>query len=169
MVGCHHWLDGHECEQPLGAGDGQGGLVCYSPWGHRVGHDWATELKSRKRVVVLSIKHLPCSFKLPPHPLWVVLVPTGPGISALKSARLACSLQDSPVGGARDRRWWEAGRVLLLPVLFRLTSWFWSAHSAAASPCPRKQLKPIFMDFRISLLTSLWAQRNSSSAGWWLL
>ena len=23
---------------------GQGGLVCCSPWGHRVGHDWATEL-----------------------------------------------------------------------------------------------------------------------------
>ena len=25
-------------------GDGQGSLVCCSPWGHRVGHDWATEL-----------------------------------------------------------------------------------------------------------------------------
>ena len=26
-------LDGHEFEQVLGVGDGQGGLVCYSPWG----------------------------------------------------------------------------------------------------------------------------------------
>ena len=27
-----------------GVGDGQGSLACCSPWGHRVGHDWATEL-----------------------------------------------------------------------------------------------------------------------------
>ena len=32
MVGWHHQLDGHEFEQALGIGDGQGGLVCYSPW-----------------------------------------------------------------------------------------------------------------------------------------
>ena len=30
MVGWHHRLDGHEFEQALGVGDGQGGLVCYS-------------------------------------------------------------------------------------------------------------------------------------------
>ena len=35
MVGWHHWLDGHEFEQALGVGDGQGGLVCCSPWGHK--------------------------------------------------------------------------------------------------------------------------------------
>ena len=46
MVGWHHRLDGHEFEQACGAGDGQGGLamLCCSPWGHRVGQDWATEL-----------------------------------------------------------------------------------------------------------------------------
>ena len=33
MVGCHHWLDGHDFEQALGVGDGQGSLVCCSPWG----------------------------------------------------------------------------------------------------------------------------------------
>ena len=33
MVGWHHWLDGHEFEQVLGVGDGQGSLTCYSPWG----------------------------------------------------------------------------------------------------------------------------------------
>ena len=27
------WLDGHEFEQALGDGDGQGNLVCCSPWG----------------------------------------------------------------------------------------------------------------------------------------
>ena len=31
-LGWHHWLNGHEFEQALGVGDGQGGLACYSPW-----------------------------------------------------------------------------------------------------------------------------------------
>ena len=35
MVGWHHQLDGHEFEQVLGVGDGQGGLACCSPWGHK--------------------------------------------------------------------------------------------------------------------------------------
>ena len=33
MVGWHHWLDGHEFEQTPGNGEGQGRLVCCSPWG----------------------------------------------------------------------------------------------------------------------------------------
>ena len=33
MVGGHHWLDGHEFEQALGVGNGQGSLACCSPWG----------------------------------------------------------------------------------------------------------------------------------------
>ena len=33
MVGWHHRLNGHEFEQALGVGDGQGSLVCSSPWG----------------------------------------------------------------------------------------------------------------------------------------
>jgi len=33
MVGWHHQLDGHEFEQTLGAGDGQGSLAGCSPWG----------------------------------------------------------------------------------------------------------------------------------------
>ena len=33
MVGWYHWLNGHEFEQALGVGDGQGSLVCCSPWG----------------------------------------------------------------------------------------------------------------------------------------
>ena len=39
MVGWRHQLSGHEFEQAPGVGDGQGGLTCCSPWGHRVGHD----------------------------------------------------------------------------------------------------------------------------------
>ena len=33
MLGWHDRLDGHEFEQALGVGDGQGSLVCCSPWG----------------------------------------------------------------------------------------------------------------------------------------
>ena len=33
MVRWHHRLDGHAFEQALGVGDGQGNLVCCSPWG----------------------------------------------------------------------------------------------------------------------------------------
>ena len=44
MVGWHPWLDGHEFKEARGAGDGQGNLVCCSPWACRVGHDWTTEL-----------------------------------------------------------------------------------------------------------------------------
>ena len=35
MVRWHHQLNGHEFEQALGAGEGQGSLVCSSPWGHK--------------------------------------------------------------------------------------------------------------------------------------
>ena len=35
MVGWHHRLNGHEFEQAPGVGDGQGGLACWSPWGHK--------------------------------------------------------------------------------------------------------------------------------------
>ena len=33
MVGLHHQLNGHEFEQVLGVGDGQGSLVCCNPCG----------------------------------------------------------------------------------------------------------------------------------------
>ena len=49
MVGWHHWLDGHEFEQALEVGDGQGSLVCckvqaFPCWLHSWTQlsDWAT-------------------------------------------------------------------------------------------------------------------------------
>ena len=39
MVGWHHQHNGHEFEQASGVGDGQGGLVCCSPWDHK---EWKT-------------------------------------------------------------------------------------------------------------------------------
>ena len=35
MVGWQHRLNGHEFEEALGVGHGQGGQACYSPWGHK--------------------------------------------------------------------------------------------------------------------------------------
>ena len=35
MAGWHHQLDWQEFEQVPGVGDGQGGLVCRSPWGRK--------------------------------------------------------------------------------------------------------------------------------------
>ena len=35
MVGWHHQLNGHEFEQAPKDGDGQGSLVCCSPWGRK--------------------------------------------------------------------------------------------------------------------------------------
>ena len=35
MVGWHHGLNGHEFEQALRVGDGQGSLACCRPWGHK--------------------------------------------------------------------------------------------------------------------------------------
>ena len=46
MVGWHHQLN--ESEQARGAGDGQGGLACCSPWGRKES-DMTERLKNNKR------------------------------------------------------------------------------------------------------------------------
>ena len=44
MIGWHHRLNGHEFEQTLGDGEGQGSFgVLQSMGSQRVGHDLATE------------------------------------------------------------------------------------------------------------------------------
>ena len=35
MVGWNHQFSGHDFEQALGVGDGQGSLAFSSPWGHK--------------------------------------------------------------------------------------------------------------------------------------
>ena len=35
MVGWHYQRNRHEFEQVPGVGDGQGGLGCCTPWGHK--------------------------------------------------------------------------------------------------------------------------------------
>ena len=66
MVGWHHRLNVHEFEQALGVGDGQGSLVCCSPWGHKeldMTESDSTELNplqySWASLVVKMVKNLP--------------------------------------------------------------------------------------------------------------
>ena len=54
MVGWHHLLNGHEFEQDPGIGDGQGSLVCCSPWGCKesdMTEDW-TELNKKNILLI---------------------------------------------------------------------------------------------------------------------
>ena len=47
MVGWHHRLNGHKFEQTLGDGNGQGSLVCSSPWGKEL--DTTERLNTKKK------------------------------------------------------------------------------------------------------------------------
>ena len=53
MVGWHHRFNGHEFEQAPGDGDGQGSLVCYSPWGHKES-DTTEQLNNSSHVFLKS-------------------------------------------------------------------------------------------------------------------
>ena len=50
MVVWHHWLNGHEFEQALGAGNGQGSLVCCRQWSYK-------ELYLTERLNWTEVKH----------------------------------------------------------------------------------------------------------------
>ena len=57
MVGWHHRLDGHEFEQALGVGDGQGSrLACCSPWGRK-------ELDTTEQQKGNELNGVHCKFK----------------------------------------------------------------------------------------------------------
>ena len=62
MVGWHHWPNGHESEQTPGDGEGQGSLVCCSPWG-RKGSDTTERLNNTQDIqtslVAQAVKNLP--------------------------------------------------------------------------------------------------------------
>ena len=48
MVGWHHRLNGYEFEQAPRDSEGQGGLACCSPWGHK-------ELDTTERLTELKV------------------------------------------------------------------------------------------------------------------
>ena len=57
MVRWHHGLSGREFEPPLGIGDGQGGLVCCSPWGRKEWDmtEWLNWTELNWKFLLLSI------------------------------------------------------------------------------------------------------------------
>ena len=56
MAGWHHQLNGHESEQTSGDGEGQGSLVCCSPWGHKE-PDTTEQLNKEQQIHCLQETH----------------------------------------------------------------------------------------------------------------
>ena len=56
-VGWYHRLNGHEFEQALGDGEGQGSMVCCSPWGCK---DWVTEQQCQSQIGVSAGEYHSC-------------------------------------------------------------------------------------------------------------
>ena len=61
MVGWHHQLNGHEFEQALGDGEGQGSLACFSSWGRKES-DMTEQLNNDNNMADPVL-----GFKEPPH------------------------------------------------------------------------------------------------------
>ena len=75
MVGWHHRLNGHEFDQAAGDGEGQGSLVCCSPWesqGQMRLSDWITTTKAS--LLAQVVKNLLQSGR-PGFYLWVWNIP----------------------------------------------------------------------------------------------
>ena len=58
-----HWLEGHEFQEALGVGDGQGSLVCCSPWGCKESDmtewlNWTDNNKNNERQRLKSKKQI---------------------------------------------------------------------------------------------------------------
>ena len=56
-VGWHHRLNGREFEQAVGDSEGQGSLVCASPWGHKQ-LDTTEWLNSNNNLKLMSLLYL---------------------------------------------------------------------------------------------------------------
>ena len=66
-VGWHHWFNGHELGQTPGDGEGQGGLVCCSPWGRKEldsteGVNWTEWPPSLSTLLQMSKIHSFCAW-----------------------------------------------------------------------------------------------------------
>ena len=79
MVGWHHGLNGREFEQALGVDEGQGGLVCYSPWHCKVS-DMNEQLCNNKIITKIKINNI---FIIPPIFFMVLCNPLFPLLSTL--------------------------------------------------------------------------------------
>ena len=105
MVGWHHQLNGHEFEKTPGVGDGQGSLVCCSPWGLKESdttEDW-TELNLPLSTLLTALpchcssqaSHAPISVCLLQVPsIWNVLLTSRKYPTVLRSL-LKCHLMQT--------------------------------------------------------------------------
>ena len=59
MAGWHHLHKGHEFEQALGDGEGQGSLVCWSPWGQKESNT-TDILNNKNQFIPVCISQLSC-------------------------------------------------------------------------------------------------------------
>ena len=57
IVGWHHRFNGHEFQQTPGDGEGQGSLVCCSPWGRKES-DTTERLNKNNIINVLKQKEI---------------------------------------------------------------------------------------------------------------
>ena len=58
MVRWHYWLNGHEFEQAPGGGEGQGKLVCCSPWGRKKSDTTEWPNNSKRDLTSRTIHHM---------------------------------------------------------------------------------------------------------------
>ena len=86
MVGWHHQLNGHEFEQALGVGGGQGSLVCCSSWGHKES-DMTEQLKWTEQPQMVFHVYLLTSFPV---------ISPNDNVSFMKAETLSCSPSDPP-------------------------------------------------------------------------
>ena len=56
MVAWPHCLNGHEFEQAAGDCEGQGSLVCCSPWGHK-DSDMGEQLNNNNEIKEVKVKY----------------------------------------------------------------------------------------------------------------
>ena len=68
MVEWHHQLNGHEFEQTPRDSEGQGILACYSPWGHRLRHNWSNLAHTHAHCAREETR-LPTRLRAPSSPL----------------------------------------------------------------------------------------------------
>ena len=92
IVGWHHQLDGNEFEQTPEDREGQGSLMCCSPWGHGVRHNWATEQQVSSECYLITYIHMY---------VWVAQ------LCLTFSYPMDCDLPDSSVHGIFQARYWS--------------------------------------------------------------
>ena len=117
MVGWHHQLNRYEFGWTPGAGDGQGGLACYSPWGwQRVGQDRSTELNFPLYVCLYPILHIHwCEELIHWKRLWCWerLEAGGDGYDRGWDGWMASLIQWTWIW-ANSGRWWRKGKPGML-------------------------------------------------------